>query len=195
MRFPGMVYSLLVLSLATTSALAKLGNNLFRSRCKHGESNCRRHQELPTESNAVASERPVSPGICTLDQQGNFGSNKGHIVTVKYLYQLETILGVDANDLNNYVLKDVERSIINALLPDLFTEQCGTSDGRRYQQLSGVKGVTTFPRDVVSHEGEYFILYQFATILRMSTFSFCFNMVCFDMIYSILRGKLGKQWG
>lgn len=60
--------------------------------------------------------------LCTTDADGTFGSTNpaDYVETIVFQYQIQTTLEVTANELTNTQLPELERTLSNLLVPDLF---------------------------------------------------------------------------
>lgn len=89
---------------------------------------------------------PTGPRNCFVQPDGFYGSTGESQIVVRFTYELETKAGTAAHD----VLPSLEKAFSDAILPELFAEQCLSPYGNIVQQNPlDVTGVSTKPDDIV----------------------------------------------
>jgi hypothetical protein len=89
---------------------------------------------------------PTGPRNCFVQPDGFYGSTGESQIIVRFTYELETKAGTAAHD----VLPSLEKAFSDAILPELFAEQCHSPYGNTVQQNPlDVTGVSTKPDDIV----------------------------------------------
>ena len=105
---------------------------------------------IPTETRPadVPNTHPVPTGMqnCYVQPDGFFGSFGDSQIVVRYTYELETNAGTTALD----VIPSLERAFSDAILPELFVEECHSHHGNVVLQSQlAATGVSTKPDDLV----------------------------------------------
>ena len=125
-----------------------------------------------TEAPVQMPVQPPSPISCTVNSAGNTGSTIGDPTLYDFFYQLELVPGLSVEEINETLLKEIEVAMANALIPDLFPDQCGRRRKRRRLQDAGsYVGLSTRPPDFVLNgckfewESTLYCLYQSACCL------------------------------
>ena len=103
-----------------------------------------------TEAPVQMPVLPPSPISCTVNSAGNTGSMRGDATLYDFFYQLELVPGLSVEEINDTLLKEIEIVMADALIPDLFPNQCGRRRKRRRLQDAGsYVGLSTRPPDFV----------------------------------------------
>jgi hypothetical protein len=105
---------------------------------------------IPTEIRPadVLSTHPAPTGMqnCFVQPDGFFGSFGDSQIVVRFTYELETNAGTTALD----VIPSLERAFSDAILPELFVEECHSHHGNVVLQSQlAATGVSTKPDDLV----------------------------------------------
>jgi hypothetical protein len=84
-------------------------------------------------------------GVCTLDQNGFFGTvdTSSDIYEVQYLYQVSVVAGTTTTQLNDEIIQPLDDAITTAVLPQFFV----CSGRRRSLQTSTVTAISSMPVD------------------------------------------------
>jgi hypothetical protein len=123
---------------------------------------------------ATPSIRPSSHGLCLVNAAGDFGnvSNSKQAIFTDFKYGIitnSTVLNATGDSLDS-VVHEVEISVTNLLLGDLFSTICASAvandDDKRWNKVrflasnNQVIGISSNPADVVLN-GEYTKLFMF----------------------------------
>eukprot|EP00978_Attheya_sp_CCMP212_P048042 scaffold464431_cov55-Attheya_sp.AAC.1 len=114
----------------------------------------------PTLAPIASSSEPISAptnDMCLSDNVGSFGNytiSSSFIRPVKFYYEMETLNGTTASDINDNIMPILERGMSDAILPVLFSDVCGPG-GRRLQVTEQVTrnlqiiGVSSRPDELI----------------------------------------------
>jgi hypothetical protein len=70
---------------------------------------------------------------------------------VQFAYEVETTPGVDKAEINLDIIPQIEKAILNSVLPELFADTC--SEGRLRRRLA-LSGISTRPSDSILTGGK-----------------------------------------
>ena len=111
-----------------------------------------------TQAPVLMPVQPPSTVSCTVNSAGNTGSLSGDATLYDFFYQLELVPGLSVEEINDTLLKEIEISMANELIPALFSDQCGRRKIRRKLQESGsYVGLSTRPPDFVLNGCKLFL--------------------------------------
>lgn len=107
----------------------------------------------PTSS----SGSPLVPCISTDGTFGVVSETPETDVTVSYMYEMETAEGVSKDTIDNVILPQLEKAIVDSVLEEVFQGGCiGTEVGKRRLRFQrrqlAVTGITMNPSDLINEE-------------------------------------------
>lgn len=121
------------------------------------ESKGNKSTSISTRTDPVTKPSETDTGVC-VSSEGVYGTVTDTEVAVSYLYEMQTVGGVDSTTVKNEILPTLEKKIVDSLLHDLFPEKCAkTAIGKRSLQdgILEVSGVSMNPLDYVTKNGKY----------------------------------------
>ena len=106
---------------------------------------------LPTARPGPTASPQTQPSTgCQADSNGDFGSKDGDETLVEFLYQMELFPGITIQE----ATMQIERELINRLIPVLFPQQCGLAI-RATISIIGYVGISSAPSDAVAEGCKY----------------------------------------
>lgn len=106
---------------------------------------------------ALSSGTPLVPCISTDGTFGVVSETPETDVTVSYMYEMETAAGASKDTIDNVILPQLEKAIVDSVLEEVFQGGCiGTEVGKRRLRFKrrqlAVTGITMNPSDLINEE-------------------------------------------
>jgi hypothetical protein len=103
---------------------------------------------------------------CLVDLDGIYGSQDGDYIAIYFFFQVEAFPGITEAQMNAAILKDIEITIVDFLIPRLFVDDCGpTTEERKLQPSAGTTegyvGLSSKPADFVLRGCKFFFRLSF----------------------------------
>ncbi len=130
------------------------------------ESRGNKSTSISTRTDPVTKPSETETGVC-VSSEGVYGTVTDTEVPISYLYEMQTIGGVDSTTVKTEILPTLEKKIVDSLLHDLFPEKCAeTAIGKRsLQGILEVIGVSMNPLDYVTKNGKWIMTVSCATTI------------------------------
>jgi hypothetical protein len=101
----------------------------------------------------ISPTPPPTLPECAVDVTGFYGDATAPPSELDFFYQVEVVVGTTAGDLETEILDKLERSIINRILPTLFSDECARRIRIRRRLQTTVSGISTQVADQVLEGG------------------------------------------